>query len=160
MWPLFSTRTAEGWYCTFSDASSTRADFDHALKAAGLEERQYLIWAKPALVLGLIEVESGFRKYAVSAAGIAVLRERGYLLARAGGARVFDLAKGDVTFAADLPEDRVMWSEIVPGGCHWSYVMPRGSRLRMVALDAGANLSMVLYHAREKLERYNMPDSL
>ena len=63
-------------------------------------------------------------------------------------------------FAADLPEDRVMWSEIVPGGCHWSYVMPRGSRLRMVALDAGANLSMVLYHAREKLERYNMPDSL
>jgi peptidoglycan-N-acetylglucosamine deacetylase len=33
--------------------------------------------------------------YAVSAAGIAVLRERGYLLARAGGARAFDLAKDD-----------------------------------------------------------------
>lgn len=63
-------------------------------------------------------------------------------------------------FAHQLPEDRVMWSEIVPGGGHWSYVMPRGSRLRMVALEAGANLSMVLYHAREKLERYNMPDSL
>lgn len=63
-------------------------------------------------------------------------------------------------FAPDLPSDRVMWSEVVPGGGHWSYVMPRGSRLRMVALDAGANLSMVLYHAREKLERYNMPDSL
>lgn len=63
-------------------------------------------------------------------------------------------------FAPELPEDRVMWSEIVPGGGHWSYRMPRGSRLRMVALEAGANLSMVLYHAREKLERYNMPDSL
>jgi len=63
-------------------------------------------------------------------------------------------------FASDLPADRVMWSEIVPGGGHWSYVMPRGSRLRMVALEAGANLSMVLYHAKEKLERYNMPDSL
>ncbi len=63
-------------------------------------------------------------------------------------------------FAPDLPADRVMWSEVVPGGCHWSWVMPRGSRLRMVALEAGANLSMVLYHAREKLERYNMPDSL
>jgi urea carboxylase-associated protein 2 len=63
-------------------------------------------------------------------------------------------------FAPDLPAERVMWSEIVPGGAHWSYVMPRGSRLRMVALEAGANLSMVLYHAREKLERYNMPDSL
>ena len=33
-------------------ASATRADFEHAMKAAGLEERQYLIWAKPALVLG------------------------------------------------------------------------------------------------------------
>ena len=36
-------------------------------------------------------------------------------------------------FAPDLPAERVMWSEIVPGGCHWSWVMPRGSRLRMVA---------------------------
>lgn len=63
-------------------------------------------------------------------------------------------------FAPDLHADRVMWSEVVPGGGHWSYVMPRGSRLRMVALEAGANLSMVLYHAKEKLERYNMPDSL
>jgi len=33
-------------------ASATRGDFEHALKAAGLEERQYLIWAKPSLVLG------------------------------------------------------------------------------------------------------------
>ncbi|MFT3856504.1 MAG: urea carboxylase-associated family protein [Aquabacterium sp.] len=63
-------------------------------------------------------------------------------------------------FAPDLPAEHVMWSEILPGGAHWSWVMPRGSRLRMVALAAGANLSMVLYHAREKLERYNMPDSL
>ncbi|NML17162.1 urea carboxylase-associated family protein [Azohydromonas sp. G-1-1-14] len=63
-------------------------------------------------------------------------------------------------FAADLDPARVMWSEIVPGGGHWSAVMPRGSRLRMVALEAGANFSLVLYSAREKLERYNMPDSL
>lgn len=63
-------------------------------------------------------------------------------------------------FAPDLSEPQVMWSEIVPGGGHWSCVMRRGTRLRMVALQAGANLSMVLYHAREKLERYNMPDSL
>lgn len=38
--------------------------------------------------------------------------------------------------------------------------MPRGSAIRFVALDAGANLSLVLYSALEKLERYNMPDSL
>lgn len=63
-------------------------------------------------------------------------------------------------FAADLDAASVLWSELVPGGGHWSAVMPRGSRLRMVALEAGANVSLVLYSAREKLERYSMPDSL
>lgn len=33
-------------------ASSTRDDFSDAIKKIGLEERQYLIWAKPAAVLG------------------------------------------------------------------------------------------------------------
>lgn len=33
-------------------ASSTRNDFAQALTAAGLAEKQYLIWAKPGLVLG------------------------------------------------------------------------------------------------------------
>lgn len=33
-------------------ASSTRDEFSHALKQAGLQERQYLIWAKPAGVMG------------------------------------------------------------------------------------------------------------
>ena len=52
-----------------------------------------------------------------------------------------------------------MWSEVVPGGSHWSWRMPRGSAMRFVALEAGANVSLVLYSALEKLERYNMPDS-
>lgn len=33
-------------------ASATREDFAFAMKAVGLEERQYLIWAKPQIVLG------------------------------------------------------------------------------------------------------------
>lgn len=33
-------------------ASSSREDFAYAIKAAGLAERQYLIWAKPSIVLG------------------------------------------------------------------------------------------------------------
>ena len=61
---------------------------------------------------------------------------------------------------AGVDTDKVMWSEVVPGGSHWSWRMPRGSAFRFVALDAGANLSLVLYSAQEKLERYNMPDSL
>lgn len=63
-------------------------------------------------------------------------------------------------FAPDLPADKVMFSERVPGGGHWSYRLPRGTTLRITALDAGANLSLVIYSAQEKLERYNMPDSL
>lgn len=53
-----------------------------------------------------------------------------------------------------------MWSEVMPGGSHWSWRMPRGSAIRFVALEAGANVSLVMYSALEKLERYNMPDSL
>ncbi|GAB7125788.1 urea carboxylase-associated family protein [Silvimonas sp. JCM 19000] len=63
-------------------------------------------------------------------------------------------------FAPDLAADRILWSDILPGGAHWSALMPRGSTLRLVALDAGVNLSLMLFSAREKLERYSMPDSL
>lgn len=63
-------------------------------------------------------------------------------------------------FAPDLEASKVLFSELVPSGGHWSYRLPRGTTLRITALDAGANLSLVLYSAQEKLERYNMPDSL
>jgi uncharacterized protein YcgI (DUF1989 family) len=64
------------------------------------------------------------------------------------------------SFAPDLDAAKVLFSDIAPGGSHWSYVLPRGVTLRMTALEDGANISVVLYAAREKLERYNMPDSL
>lgn len=63
-------------------------------------------------------------------------------------------------FAPDLEVDRVLFSDVIPGGCHWSWLLPRGVTLRLTALDAGANLSLVLYNARQKLERYNPPDTL
>lgn len=63
-------------------------------------------------------------------------------------------------FAPDLEGKQVLFSELVPGGGHWSYTLPRGTTLRITALEAGANCSIVLYSAREKLERYNQPDSL
>lgn len=63
-------------------------------------------------------------------------------------------------FAADLPANQVVFSEVVPGGGHWSWRLSRGMALRFVALDAGANCSVVIYAAQDKLERYNMPDSL
>jgi urea carboxylase-associated protein 2 len=63
-------------------------------------------------------------------------------------------------FAPDLPAEQVVFSEVVPGGGHWSWRLRRGMALRFVALDEGCNASVVLYAAHDPLERYNMPDSL
>jgi len=62
--------------------------------------------------------------------------------------------------AADLSEAQILFSDVIPGGCHWSWRLPRGTTLRLVTQGGGANLSLVLYNARNPLERYNMPDSL
>ncbi|AQV97151.1 urea carboxylase [Cupriavidus necator] len=62
-------------------------------------------------------------------------------------------------FAPDLPPTRVLWSEIVPGGGHWSWRLSRGTTLRFAALEARANCSVVLYAAHDRLERYSMPDT-
>ena len=54
----------------------------------------------------------------------------------------------------------ILWEETVPGGNHWSGLMRRGSALRFTDLQGGANVSLLLYNFEEKIERYNMPDSL
>ncbi|ARN24042.1 urea carboxylase [Piscinibacter gummiphilus] len=59
-----------------------------------------------------------------------------------------------------MPADRVVWSEVLPGGAHWSWRLSRGTALRFAALDDRANCSVVLYAAHDPLERYNLPDSL
>lgn len=42
----------------------------------------------------------------------------------------------------------------------WSKVISRGKTLRLTDLEGGANVGMLLYNAHERLERYNMPDTL
>lgn len=54
----------------------------------------------------------------------------------------------------------VLWEEDVPAGTHWSGSVRRGTTLRLIDMDGGANISTVFYNADEKLERYNMPDTL
>jgi uncharacterized protein len=46
------------------------------------------------------------------------------------------------------------------GAGMWSGVISRGKRLRLTDLEGGANVSMLLYNALERNERYNMPDTL
>jgi uncharacterized protein len=46
------------------------------------------------------------------------------------------------------------------GGDRWSGVVGRGKRVRFTALEAGANVSLLLFNAKDLTERYNMPDTL
>ena len=54
----------------------------------------------------------------------------------------------------------VLWSERVPGGAHFSTVLRRGTTLRITAVEAGANASLVLFNYEQLTERYNMADTL
>lgn len=54
----------------------------------------------------------------------------------------------------------ILWEEVIPGGNHWSGILRRGSALRLTDLEGGANVSALFYNREEKLERYNMPDTL
>ena len=54
----------------------------------------------------------------------------------------------------------ILWEETIPGGNHWSGLIRRGTALRLTDLSGNANCSALFYNAAEKLERYNMPDTL
>jgi hypothetical protein len=63
-------------------------------------------------------------------------------------------------FAPDLDAAKVLWTELFPGGGHWSYRVKRGTSLRFIDLEGGANVAVLLYRADERLERLNLPDTL
>ena len=53
-----------------------------------------------------------------------------------------------------------LFEKILTGAGMWSAVVSRGKRLRLTDLGGGANVSLLLYNAHERQERYNMPDTL
>jgi hypothetical protein len=59
-----------------------------------------------------------------------------------------------------LDVDRVVHQELLPGARNWSFVIRRGFALRLTDRRGGANCSVLMYNAHEKLERYNMADTL
>ncbi|MFC0211285.1 urea amidolyase associated protein UAAP1 [Paenibacillus chartarius] len=52
------------------------------------------------------------------------------------------------------------WSKTVPAGGKWSGRIGKGKELTFTALEAGANIAVLLYNAADLTERYNMPDTL
>ena len=73
---------------------------------------------------------------------------------------VIDIVSKAQEYAPDIETNKIKWIEIFPGGCHWSYRIARGTSLRFVDLEGGANASVLLYRADEKHERLNIPDTL
>ncbi|MDQ3186987.1 MAG: urea carboxylase-associated family protein [Pseudomonadota bacterium] len=53
-----------------------------------------------------------------------------------------------------------LWEETIPGGCHWSGIVRRGVTLRLVDVTGGANAAALFFNHEDKLERYNMADTL
>ena len=57
-------------------------------------------------------------------------------------------------------EDKALWTELLPGGHHWSARIQRGAVLQLKSLGQNANVALYCVNSEDKLERYNMPDSL
>lgn len=53
-----------------------------------------------------------------------------------------------------------LYEEILPGGAMWSMRIPRAREVRLTAQAAGANVSALMYHAENPLDRLNVPDTL
>ncbi len=54
----------------------------------------------------------------------------------------------------------ILYEDTLPGGAHWSMLIRKGTSLKLIDQQGGANLAMLMYNPSEKLERYNAPDSL
>jgi uncharacterized protein len=53
-----------------------------------------------------------------------------------------------------------LWQEHLQGGSHWSGVLRRGTTLRLTDIEGGANVATLFYNYEDRLERYNMADTL
>ena len=52
----------------------------------------------------------------------------------------------------DIPKDRVLFSEGLPGAAMWSGVLPRHHTLRLNDIEGGANVSMLLYNREQRYD--------
>ena len=53
-----------------------------------------------------------------------------------------------------------LWEEYLHDGSHWSGVLRRGTTLRLIDVEGGANVATLFYNYEDRLERYNMADTL
>jgi uncharacterized protein len=54
----------------------------------------------------------------------------------------------------------LLYQDQIDGGKHWSLTLQRGTVLRLIDREGGANVGMLFYNPANLLERYNAPDTL
>ena len=54
----------------------------------------------------------------------------------------------------------ILYSDALPGNCHWSLKIKRGTVFRLIDVEGGANAAVLIYNADNTLERYNLADTL
>ena len=54
----------------------------------------------------------------------------------------------------------VLYEDQIAAACHWSMRMRKGTILRLIDDEGGANVGMLFYNPENLLERYNAPDTL
>lgn len=59
-----------------------------------------------------------------------------------------------------MTDKSILYEDKLNGGCHWSMHMRRGTSLRLIDVEGGANVGMLFYNPVNLLERYNAPDTL
>jgi uncharacterized protein len=56
--------------------------------------------------------------------------------------------------------DEILFEETVQPGATWSHVLKRGTALRIIDTDGGANIGALFYNFDCPVERLNLPDTL
>lgn len=79
---------------------------------------------------------------------------------RLGAWRGLRMNRSKMSGFHDIEPARVVYNETLKGGNHWSFVLKRGYSLRLTDLKGNANVSALFYNQEERLERYNMADTL
>jgi len=54
----------------------------------------------------------------------------------------------------------ILYTDEIAAASHWSLRIKKGTSLRIIDKDGGANVGMLLYNPENLLERYNAPDTL
>lgn len=61
---------------------------------------------------------------------------------------------------SEIKPGEIIYEDKIAPACHWSLRMRKGTILRLIDDDGGANVGMLFYNPENLLERYNAPDTL